>query len=252
MRKFGLKLWSNNSTYCREAAKLYEENAFNYIELYAVPDSYDMTIKEWKAFKAPFLIHAPHSVGHDVNLAIPEKKEKNMVLLKDTFRFADELGAKYIIFHAGTSGKIEETAIQLKPVADKRTLIENKPYLAMDGKNICTGNSPEEINYIMEKDGIGFCLDIGHAICSANSHKVDPIEYLKRFLALKPVMFHLTDGAYKSEIDSHEHFGGGDYPMKKLLSLLPDDCSITIEAVKKSDRGLSEFAKDVEYLKALS
>jgi len=237
--------------YRSEAMKLYKEKTFDYIELYAVPGTYNASINEWKTMNIPIIIHAPHS-GQNVNLAKQEKQKENIELLKDTFRFADELKAGYIIFHAGTSGTIEEAAKQLSSMADKRTLIENKPYFAMDAKNVCTGNSPEEIQYIMKSDHIGFCLDIGHAICSANSHKIDPIEYLKLFLALKPKMFHLTDGDYEGEIDSHEHFGNGNYPAKKLLSLLPADCSITIEAIKDSDHGLSNFANDIKYLRDLS
>lgn len=39
--KIGLKLWSINTDMINKAIKLYEQNYFDYIELYVVPDSYD-------------------------------------------------------------------------------------------------------------------------------------------------------------------------------------------------------------------
>lgn len=251
MNKFGLKLWSNNNIYIKEAIKLYKAGIYQYIELYVIPGSYDEMIALWKGLDIPFIIHAPH-LFHDVNLAIKEKRASNKRLLADTFKFADALEAKSIIFHAGTAGTVEETATQLKSLSEKRSVIENKPYLALDEKNICNGNSPDEIKYIIEKTGAKFCLDIGHAISSANSHKADPIGYIKAFQELKPLMFHFTDGDYKSELDRHDHFGSGNYPVKQIMKMLPKDCSITIESVKGSESRLDDFANDVKYLKELS
>lgn len=250
--KFGLKLWSNNLTYFDEAASLYNDKVYDFIELYIVPSTYDATIAKWKTQKAPFVIHATHSHLHGVNLAIPEKEKENARLLRDTFRFADTLKADKIIFHGGTAGTEAETSRQMNQFNEKRALIENKPFLALDGKNICNGNSPEQISYIMEKTGAGFCLDIGHAISSANSHKIDAISYLKSFLELKPVMFHLSDGNYKSEMDSHGHFGSGDYPISKIMKLIPASGMITIESIKLSETKLDDFVKDVKFLRELS
>ena len=41
MYKFGLKLWSVNENYIDTAKKLYDENIYDYIELYAIPSSFD-------------------------------------------------------------------------------------------------------------------------------------------------------------------------------------------------------------------
>lgn len=246
--KFGIKLWATNTNYIDAAMELTKEHNIDYVELYAVPGSYDNTIETWKKFKAPFIIHAPHS-QHKVNLAVNSNKEENLRLLKDTFRFADALNAKYIVFHSGTAGITEEAASQLKNINDKRALIENKPFVALDKNASCNGNSPEEIKMVMKTANAGFCLDISHSICSANSHKIDPIVYLKMFLELKPKMYHFPDGKLADEIDTHDHFGNGNYPIRQIYSMIPKGSLVTIETVQGSDTKLDDFIKDVEFLK---
>jgi len=254
MNKFGLKLWSNNKIYFNEAEKLYKSGIYQYLELYVVPGSYESYIKLWESIDAAYVIHAStYPIG--LNLSNIENRDLNMQLTKEVIRFSDHLKAKTIIMHSGTNGTIEETVKQLKDIYDKRMLVENKPYLSLykkGGKQMfCNGNSPEEIKYIMEKTGVKFCLDIGHGISSANSHKIDPIKYLNDFLKLKPSMFHFTDGDYKSELDSHDHFGSGNYPVKQIMEMLPKDCMITIESVKGNDSKLDDFTDDVKYLKEI-
>ena len=96
--------------------------------------------------------------------------------------FADELSAKYIIFHCGIDGKVEETAKQLASFNEPRALIENNPMVALPNKmggEFCRGYNPDEIRLIKEIAKCGFCLDFGHAICSANSQGKDDITILK-------------------------------------------------------------------------
>jgi len=57
----------------------------------------------------------------------------------------------------------------------------------------------------MEKLGVEFCFDFGHAVCAANSLKKKPMEFIKEFLELKPRLYHLTDGFFKNEKDEHLH-----------------------------------------------
>ena len=60
MYKRGLKLWSiNTDCYYEDAKKLYDNNIFDYIELYVVPDSLD-TLSTWQKLNIPFIIHCPH------------------------------------------------------------------------------------------------------------------------------------------------------------------------------------------------
>ena len=133
------------------------------------------TIEKWKKLDIPFIVHCPH-FAHGFNLAKIKKKESNFKIYQQVKHFADELNAKYIIFHGGIDGNVKETAKQLASFNDPRALIENKPMIALPNKmggEFCRGYNPNEIRLIKETAKCGFCLDFGHAICSANSQKID-------------------------------------------------------------------------------
>ena len=53
----------------------------------------------------------------------------------------------------------------------------------------------------MEESGCGFCLDIGHAICSANSLGIEPYSYIEKLVTLNPKRIHLSDIDIKSKYD---------------------------------------------------
>lgn len=250
MYNFGLKLWSTNNFYIKEAERLYKDNIYQYIELYTVPNSYKDFIGLWKYLDIPYIIHAPHSLG-GLNISKKEKRKENLKIIEEVIKFADNLKAKIVIFHPGIDGDINETILQINNIKDKRIIIENKPYFGLADNLICIGNSPSEIQFIMNNTNAGFCLDIGHAICSANTQKLEALNYLNEFINLKPDLYHLTDGNYNGFYDEHKNIGDGDFPIKKLLSLLPSNSFITIETIKKSKDNLDDFCHDIENLKKL-
>ncbi|MGN0197021.1 MAG: sugar phosphate isomerase/epimerase family protein [Candidatus Gastranaerophilaceae bacterium] len=252
MYKIGLKLWSiNTDYYYDEAIRLYKDGVFDYIELYVVPNSTDTTEK-WKKLNIPFIIHCPH-FAHGFNMAKVEKKESNLKIYKQVKMFADELSAKYIIFHGGIDGKVEETAKQLASFNEPRALIENKPMVALPNKmggEFCRGYNPDEIRLIKEIAKCGFCLDFGHAICSANSQGKDIYEYCREFLQFEPCMFHLTDNKdITSPYDTHLHLGTGTLDIDKIKEMLPNDAIVTLETDKNSKENLSDFIGDSKWMK---
>lgn len=244
--QFGLKLGSKNINYTEDILLFFKEGYFQYIELFATPDSFNDTIGYWKQFSMPVIIHAPHSFA-SMNLSLPEERENNKKKLEETFQFADVLKSETIIFHSGVNGRIEETINQLYPFVDSRCVIENKPMKGLNGEK-CLGSTLEEIKYISNELKIEFCLDFGHAICAANSLKREPFEFIKEFLKLKPRMYHLTDGDYDSECDSHLHYGKGTFPIKELLKLVSDDKKVTDEAKHDSELKLDDFKEDFLYV----
>lgn len=246
MHKLGLKLWSINENYIGEAVRLFEENIYQYIELFVVPDSYDNYSDLWADLNIPYVIHAPH-FDKGMNLAKKENLAKNMLLAEETLRFADRLKVDTIIYHPGIGGCIEETVRQLFKIYDSRIVVENKPYYGHNDV-VCVGSSPAEIDYVITNINVGFCLDIGHAICYANSKGLNPVRCLEEFIQLEPIMYHLSDGLYTGVYDNHKHLGRGDYNIKEILSLLPDDCVITIETDKDLVNNLSDFEEDIKYL----
>lgn len=258
MYKIGLKLWSTNNNYIQQALELYKKKVYDYIELFVVPDSYNEYIKIWKNLDIPFIIHAPHSfVG--LNMAKKEMLTENLRLAKQAQKFADDLDAQFIIFHPGIDGDIKQTVYQLNKIKDSRILIENKPYYTIDKKLICNGYSPEDIEFVIKNTdvgntsigntSVGFCFDIGHAIYSANAQGIDWYDYLLRFNKLKPKVYHLTDGDINGVIDQHEHLGLGSFDFEKIVDLFPKSSYITVETKKDYQDSLSDFKRDIRFLK---
>jgi len=245
--QLGLKLGSLNTNYTEDILSFYQTGYFQYIELFAVPESFDKTIEYWKQFSIPIIIHAPHSFA-GMNLSLLEERENNRKKIQETFHFADTLKSEYIIFHSGVDGKIEETINQLRPFIDSRCLIENKPMRGLNDEK-CLGSTQDEIKHILNELQAGFCLDFGHAICTANSLKKEPLEFIKEFFFFNPQLYHLTDGDYTSEYDTHLHYGEGTFPLKKFLEMLPNEAKVTNEATHNSDANLNDFKKDFLYVK---
>ena len=251
MLKLGLKLGSKDIRYTDEILQYYEQGLFQYIELFTLSGTFDDTISYWKQFNIPFGIHAPHSAA-GLNLASVANRELNKNKIAEAVKFADALKAKYIIFHSGTNGMPNEVVTQLKPFADERFLIENKPIRGLDGST-CVGSIYGDLKLIIGGigNGCGFCLDFGHAICAANTLKKRPLAFIDELRKLNPRVYHLTDGDYHSELDSHLHYGKGSFPLKELLSLVPYDGMVTNEAKRNDKTSLQEFQKDSCYMERL-
>ena len=250
MFRFGLKLWSNNGNYVKEAIRLYEKGVYQYIEIYMLPGTDKKMIDIWKGLNIPYVVHAPH-FKEGLNLAKRESRDMNRRLIEETRKFADSLSAENIIVHPGIAGDIEETAMQIKEINDPRLLIENKPYYAIVDDLVCNGATLEDIEFVMKEAGIGCCLDIGHAFCAARGLKKEPMEFLEGFLALKPEMLHLTDGDYESVYDRHDHIGKGNYNMNAILKLIPQGRRITVETIKESKESLADFEEDIKMIKGM-
>lgn len=255
--KLGLKLWSNNTdNYLKEAKRLYGDGWFDYIELYVMPNTLE-TIEKWSKLNIPFTLHAPHFV-QGVNLSDKTKEESNLEIFKQVNEFFMALNASYIVVHSGMEGTIDEAIRQLKNITSHLSsvtshyIIENKPYIApLKQEMICRGAIFEEIKKVIDETGCGFCLDVGHAICTANSLKIEPFSYLKKFNDLNPACYHLSDNFTDSEIDGHMHLGKGNYDFKKIFEIINADKNIAIETNKISKIDLDDFIEDVKWLKNL-
>lgn len=250
--KIGLKLWSTNTDfYLADAKRLFEMGAFDYIELYIVPQTLH-ALPKWRELEIPFIIHAPH-FAHGVNLALENLAESNLERYKEVKDFAGALNAKHIIFHAGTGGNWQESAKQIASFKDKRIIVENKPLRPQDESKSsceCRGSSPAEIENIMRAANCGFCLDFAHAIAAANSYKKAHFEFLSEFLKLKPAMFHLCDALrLDDELDTHTQLGKGVLDLKKIARLMPQNAIVSIETDKASKENLNDFIADSNYLK---
>ncbi len=252
--KLGLKLWSTNTQHINSAIALFKKKVYNFIELFIVPDSYKF-IEIWKELRIPLILHAPHSYA-GLNMSMKCQERKNLELIKCVKCYVENLTPKFVIFHPGISGTIQETIRQLINARNafqelmSLGIIENKPKIGLK-REPCVGYSFEEISQIIECTKMGFCLDFGHAICAANGMQIDPIKLIDNFLSLKPVMFHLSDGHHDSQIDEHLNFGKGNFDLKTLISKIDNESLVSIETKKSSSENLDDFESDVQYLRRI-
>jgi sugar phosphate isomerase/epimerase len=242
----GLKLYSSNLELIprvQAAGGL----RFDFIELYAIPETYEQTISRWKDLEVPFVIHAAHS-HHGVNLARADHESVNRTYIREACRFADALGAEIVIVHGGNNGTFEETLRQIALLGDRRMTLENKPKIGVRG-TLCVGYLPEQFRYALSSGALSaMALDIGHADCAARSLGVDSLDYLREFLSLKPILFHLSDRETSSEKDVHLNFGKGDMDLEAVLDLIPAGAWVTLETPRDPARGLDEFFDDIRHL----
>ena len=188
---------------------------------------------------------------HGFNLAKKNKYKKNIEMFFEVRAFCDKLNGKYIIFHPGVEGTIEESIRQINLLNDKRLLVENKPYVSMVN-DYCRGSSYEEINKILSFCDVGFCLDISHAFNTAYHIKQDESKYVKGMLSLSPKVIHICDGRLSAIHDKHLHIGEGEYDfikIKKVISISKAKF-LTVETCKSSDQ-LTDFVEDVKKIKSL-
>lgn len=249
--KLGLKLWSiNTDFYYKEAKKLYSQGLFDYIELYIVPSTAD-TIKKWKELSVSFILHAPH-FKHKINLSDPNQFHYNKEIFAEVEVFRQELNAEYTIIHSGMNGNIEETIRQLQLIKPKNFLLENKPYIPpLKPEYKCVGSTVYEIQKAITQLSCGLCLDIGHALCTANSLNLEPYNYLSEFQKLNPQLYHLSDGIINSSLDQHLHFEEGNYNIKKIFSIINSNYKISIETKKNSKENLDDFISDINFIRKI-
>jgi endonuclease IV len=251
--KIGLKLWSTNDFYSDYAEKLFCQGDIDYIELFIVPGSSKKYLSLWKQLNIPIILHGPHSY-FGINFSVPCDGRKKLLIIKEVESFFDALTPEFIIFHPGISGTIEETIRQLSFYRKSfsslfsKVLVENKPPAGLKGEK-CVGSSPSEIRKIMDEVGLGFCLDFGHACCSAFSEGLNYKDIVNEFLKCEPAMFHLSDGIKGVARDQHLNLGNGTYDLNWFLQRAGMDAVITIETQKNSKNDLDDFKMDIKYLK---
>jgi len=249
--RIGLKIYTSNMESFRKLREFYEKKIINYVELYIVPEVIDTQsldiLKE-----IPVIFHAPN-INHDFNL-----RDENQVLeesLNTLREISNYLNEKKVIFHPGLeSGEddIEHIIATLKELAqDYDIVLENMPKKPIKGNRNLIASNYNEFADIVKETGVKFCVDIGHAIYSANHYEEDALDYILRFIKLGPFMFHLGDGDFSNLSDVHKHFTEGDFPLKKIVEMIPYGSTITIETPKSDFVLLSEDLANLQKLKNL-
>lgn len=245
--KFGLKLWSSDSSLIDEAASLIDRGIFDYIELIINPSYFD--IIPFMEFDAPYIIHAPHE-NYGVDIGDKVKKDFTLRMIKQSLECADKLKADYVVLHAGT-GSISHAKEVLHEVEDQRIIIENMPVIGIYGGK-CLGYDAHSLLALKEDQNVGLCLDFGHAVKAAISLSRDFKNIVSEFLELEPKLFHLSDGDLRTEIDDHLNIGEGSYDLGYFKKCVEQNKFkfITLET-PKSHTSLEDYVKNLKTLKRL-
>lgn len=258
MLNLGLKLFSTdfikNPEFIISAMQNIKAGHFSYIELFAVPDTFEKTKDTVKKFlkDIPVIIHAPHIV-QKVDIGNMDIFDENIKKHQDSIKFADMLNAKYIIVHAQVSGTTENAIKHIKALNDDRIVVESLPYFEHGKKETLNlGARPEQIKQIMDATGCGFCFDFSHITCAAIALEKDPYEFYEAFFKLKPNMYHICDGKMDSTFDAHLHFGTGNYPLKEFIEkYVTPDSPITMETGRGLPKNTDKWVNDSIYLNNL-
>lgn len=248
--KIGLKLYSTDIGLIPEANRLRQKGLFDYIELYVIPQTPEACLPQWKMLDAPFVIHAAHSL-HGLNLAQAEKEEDNKRYFAEAGRFADNLGADWIIVHGGNNGSISETIRQIGLLGDSRIIVENKPKIGLLDE-ACIGWCRADFHAFAEAGILnGMALDFVHASCAATAEGMDERLIIDGFLSFRPKVFHLSDGDTSSEKDIHLNLGKGNRNLGFYLRCIPPGGFVTIETPRNRSKGLQDFVEDMAFLSEL-
>ena len=260
MKKFGVKLWSKdfikNKDFAMKSINAIKEGFFDYIELFALPNSYEdlHTIIKSEMKNIQTIIHAPHSC-FDLDTGNSALLKQNQGKLKSSQQFADLLDADVIILHPGFyEGEkfLEESIRQFKIFNDRRIAVENMPSYCSSTNKALHGSSPAQIKRFMTETRCQFCLDFSHAICAANAYKRDIFDDLREYQKLNPYMYHMCDGDLNSDNDEHRHYGQGNYPLETLINnYTSDDAYITMETGNSIPTSITPWIDDIKYLKNL-
>lgn len=269
MLKYGLKLWSKNKPWFREAVDLCKKGTVDFIELYIVPNSF--SLKELEILKAvPVSLHAPHW-EHDFNIF--ELNEAKIKLFQEqVVGTANFLNSKYIIVHAGIGESKEIFKTKITPLmkcsipgiehrrlSKGRLLIENMTKIGLESiaGRLCFGYSLEQLKFIKEECGFEICLDFSHAARAALSQKLDYKNFIQSLiLELNPSYFHICGTKFNTKEDEHQDLFDSDLDIvwaKKILLDLAraQDIYLVFEVPKPKKQGLKNDINNINYFKGL-
>ncbi len=233
--KFGAK------DYFEEDVLDYFADKADFLEIQGLRDhNYDFLAK----YKVPIVVHAEHH-NQGSNPCDPNCKT-NLESIRYSQKLADKFGCKKIILHPGKlwgpDHTIKNSIKFVKAIKDDRILMEN---MIVSPTLTAPCADPEEMKMYLEETGKGFIFDLAHAMISANHKGVDQIDYIKKFLRLKPSHFHISGQEINSLNDEHKALHECNIDWGEILKLYPKDAEITMEVTQD----INKTAKDLDLIR---
>lgn len=214
MIKYWLKLRSINTDLFQEVRRLIEENIFDFIELYILPEKFDKNkfkILQW----LPISFHAPHGM-HGFNPIDPKNNTEEIREIVDEYiQFFDPFA---IVVHPEDGNDVSVLKKRLDHFWDNNILIENMPMKSIiDGNINFYGTTLGHIQEI-QKFHNKFCFDFAKAKSSAVSQWLDPKRYVLDMIELmKPDYFHVSGFQSNTEADEHWDLWEWDQEMMNFM-----------------------------------
>lgn len=256
MFKYGIKLWSANKEWFKEAVKVTKEGKVDFVEIYLVPDSFSLADFEiLKKNNIPITLHAPHTT-HNFNLFNLTEKSLD-IWQNQILKTADYLQSQFIVVHPGTGDSKEIFKQESAKIKDPRVLMENMPqkgFIEQTGGVICFGYSKEQLEFIRQECGFEICFDVCHAVASVAFQKIDAKEFICDCIkTFEPHYFHISGGNIGDEIDKHLNVWESNFDFSWLKKKLADiasnkDLDLVFET-PKTGKGLENDIKNINYFK---
>lgn len=248
MLKYGLKIWSSDKQWFKEAVDLVKSGKIDFIELYIIPTFFKLV--DFDILKCiPITLHSPH-------FNILELKNSELRFFKNQLpQIADLLKSKIIVVHGGVGKSQEVFKKNISKINDKRILIENMCKIGPDGI-VYFGHSLEQLKFIKEECGFDICLDFVHAAKSAISQKIYYKDFIESLISeLSPHYFHIYGTSFDNERDEHQNIFEGDFDVcwsKKILTGLAKERNIhLVFEVPKYKENLKNDIKNIDHFKNL-
>ncbi len=206
---------------------------------YEVPKIEKREAEEFRAILtreniSPLFIHASYLL----NLASEDEvlRKKSIESLVNSLRFAENLGAKGVIYHPGSpKGGDKKKAIEREAISAKEVLSLYKGSSLLVLENTAgkkkIGTNPDEVGELMKKissSRTAVCVDTAHSFESGNIKNFSEggvkewVNWWDESIGLnKVVALHINDSKTKnsSENDRHENIGNGFIGIEGFVSI---------------------------------
>lgn len=220
----------------------------DYIEIILMPEFSFDDIKTIQNLKMKYAIHVPNS-NYGIDFGNIDKNDKNLEYIDKINSYWDKLEPFCYIIHP-ESGDLELSITNIKKLKVKPIAIENMPLKSPFGGNLLGYDPNSLLKYFEKIPDLKFCFDLGHAIKTAISKKIDYLDFIKDFLLFKrPIIFHISGGNLDNEFDDHLHLDEGQFDISEIRKILLDygfKVYLSFETPRNYEKKIDDDLKNIK------